>query len=87
MMLSRQYHAAELLGSEPRAFEAVIAVEYFKICESLSMIKLQQHSSRKRWKSTNGDKIVCYIWNKVNFLHQWKQSVIVPISDMIRMQI
>lgn len=32
--------AAELLGSEPRAFEAVIAIQYFKRHESLDAMKL-----------------------------------------------
>jgi len=32
--------SAELLGSEPRAFEAVIDMEYFKRRKSLSTIKL-----------------------------------------------
>ena len=32
--------AAELLVSEPRAFEAVIAIQYFRRHESLGAIKL-----------------------------------------------
>jgi hypothetical protein len=30
---------------------------------------------------------VCSIWNKESFFGQWKQSVIVPISKKIRMQV
>jgi len=79
--------ALELLGSEPRVFEAVTAIEYLKRHESQGTITLPTAFFKEEVEDTSGDKILCYIWNKENFLHQWKQSVIVPVSNKIRMQI
>ena len=73
---------AEPLVPEPSAFEFELAIEKLKSHKSpgIDQIPAEIIKSVGRTICSEIHKLIHYIWNKEEFLEEWKESVILPIN-------
>jgi hypothetical protein len=78
-----EIHTAEPLVPWPSSSEAVIGIEKLKMCKSkvidqIPAVLIQPEGNTLRFEI---HKLINCIWNKEELPEQWKESIIVPISN------
>jgi hypothetical protein len=81
MMLQTEIHTAEPLVPDP--FEDEIAIEKIKRHKSPCNSQISSESIKARGRTFRSEihKLVNSIWNKEELPEEWKELIIVPISE------
>jgi hypothetical protein len=76
----------EMLTAEPfvpqtSASEFEVAIGKLKRCKSAGVYQIPKELIQAGWESlrTEIHKLIKFIWNKEEFPHQWKESIVVPV--------
>jgi mannosyltransferase OCH1-like enzyme len=72
-----------LLQPEPRTFRIELAIEKLKCHKAPGIDKIPPELIMAGGKAIRYDipKLIFYIWNKEELPEEWKESIIVPISE------
>jgi hypothetical protein len=76
-------HTAELFVPESSASEADVAIGKLKSYKSPGIDQIPAELIQAGGETLRSDihKIIKLIWNKEELLHQWKESIVVPIHQ------